>query len=116
MNRFVNTDITLSDETAHAIRDGIASCFSRGPILGYAMHNVKVSLLPSECMWDVQTPPIVVQSAIISCISNGLREQTNRLLEPVMKYEASVASESMGNVVSDLTSSKLYEIDVRSGC
>lgn len=103
--RFVNTPTTMSDEVAHAVREGITSCFSRGPILGYAMHNVQVSLLPTECLWDPQTPPIVVQSAIISCLSSGLREHANRLMEPIMRYEASVGSDNMGNVVSDLTAS-----------
>lgn len=79
------------------------------------MHNVKVcavvdsdtkvSMKPEQCLWDPQTPPIVVQSALMSCLSSGLRDHPMKLLEPIMKYEASVNSESMGNVVSDLTAS-----------
>ena len=80
------------------------------------MHNVrvvdviiphtKVSMKPDQCVWDPQTPPIVVQSALISCLSAGLREHPMKLLEPIMKYEASINTESMGNVVSDLTASR----------
>ena len=62
---------------------------------------------PEECAWDPQTPPIVVQSALMSCLSSGLRDHPMKLLEPIMKYEASVNTESMGNVVSDLTASRV---------
>lgn len=84
--------------------------------MGFAMHNVrvgvvvlphiKVSMKPDQCMWDPQTPPIVVQSALMSCLSAGLRKHPMKLLEPIMKYEASINTESMGNVVSDLTASR----------
>ena len=105
----------MTDDTVHALREGMQSCLSRGPILGFAMHNVrvwsmamsngKVSMKPELCMWDPQTPPIVVQSALMSCLSSGLRDHPTKLLEPIMKYEASVGTENMGNVVSDLTAS-----------
>ena len=94
LSRF-NTTTRLTDEMVHILREGIHSCLSRGPILGYSMHNVRVSMKPELCLW-----------ALITCLSSGLREHRNILLEPVMKYEANINTESLGNVVSDLTSSK----------
>ena len=69
------------------------------------MHNVKVKVNPELCLWDPQTPSIVIQAALITCLSSGLRDHQNSLLEPVMKYEANINTESLGSVVSDLTSS-----------
>ncbi|KAK8808250.1 hypothetical protein WA171_001471 [Blastocystis sp. BT1] len=104
-NKF-NTTTRLTDEMVHILREGIHSCLSRGPILGYSMHNVRVSMKPELCLWEPQTPSIVVQAALITCLSSGLREHRNILLEPVMKYEANINTESLGNVVSDLTSKR----------
>ena len=105
LSRF-NTTTRLTDEMVHILREGIHSCLSRGPILGYSMHNVRVSMKPELCLWEPQTPSIVVQAALITCLSSGLREHRNILLEPVMKYEANINTESLGNVVCALTSSK----------
>ena len=73
----------MNDEMVVALQEGIASFLSRGPILGYSMTHTRVRLDPDRSEWDLQT----------------------LLLEPVMKYEATVNSKSMGNLVSDLTSS-----------
>lgn len=96
----------MNDEMVVALQEGIASFLSRGPILGYSMTHTRVRLDPDRSEWDLQTPPIVLQAAVISCLNAGIRKHKTLLLEPVMKYEATVNSKSMGNLVSDLTSSE----------
>ena len=96
----------MSEEMEEFIRDGIQSCLSRGPLFGFSMTNMEIRLDPQNCMWDPQTPAVVLQSAIISCLSEALRSHQLLLIEPVMNYESFVSNDVLGNVISDLTSSR----------
>ena len=106
--RFSHALAPLSDESIRCIEEGITSCFSRGPLLGYSMIHSRIRIDPKQCLWDAQTPPAIIQSAVISCLSSGLRKNAIQLLEPIMKYEASVSNNAMGNVLSDLTGSRRF--------
>lgn len=102
----------MTDEIESYLNDGIQSCLSRGPLFGYSMTHLQVRLNPAQCLWDPQTPAVVLQSAMIACLSEALRSHQLQLLEPVMSYESHVSNEVLGNVVSDLTASRgwwLYE-------
>ena len=70
------------------------------------MIHSRIRIDPKLCLWDIQTPPAIIQSAVISCLASGLRKNAVDLLEPIMKYEASVSNTSLGNVLSDLTGSR----------
>lgn len=70
------------------------------------MIHSRIRIDPKQCLWDEQTPPAVIQSAVISCLYSGLRSNAVQLLEPIMKYEASVSNTFIGNILSDLTGSR----------
>ena len=104
-NRFNKSIAPLNEEGEEAIKSGIQSCLSRGPLLGFAMTNMKIALDPTQCSWDAQTPAVVLQSAIIAGLNDALRSHKLILLEPVMSYETLVSTNVLGNVISDLTAS-----------
>lgn len=97
----------MTDDTEKFMKEGIQSCLSRGPLFGYPMTNLKVELDPSKCMWDGQTPAVVLQSAVIACLSEALRNHQLLLTEPIMNYESCISNDVLGNVLSDLTSSMI---------
>lgn len=103
--RFNRDGVRMNDEVEAALREGLNSCLSRGPILGYTMTHTRIRLDPEACQWDLQTPPVVLQAAVIACWNAEIRKHKTLLLEPMMKYEATISSKAMGNVVTDLTSS-----------
>ena len=105
LQRFSSTDSPMSEEFMKSIEEGISSCLSRGPLLGYPMTFTRICVDPQQCSWNAQTPSIVIQSAVISCLSACLRNHQVFLKEPIMRYEATIRSESLGNVISDLTAS-----------
>lgn len=105
-HRFNREGVRMSDEVEAALREGLSSCLSRGPILGYTMTHTRIRLDPEACQWDLQTPPVVLQAAVIACWNAEIRKHKTLLLEPMMKYEATISSKAMGNVVTDLTSSR----------
>ena len=108
--RFSSTDAPMSEEFMKSIEEGISSCLSRGPLLGYPMTFTRICIDPQQCLWNAQTPSIIIQSAVISCLSACLRNHQVFLKEPIMRYEATIRSESLGNVISDLTAKRRGEI------
>ncbi|KAK8828418.1 hypothetical protein WA556_004831, partial [Blastocystis sp. ATCC 50177/Nand II] len=109
-NKFNRDGVRMNDEVEAALREGLNSCLSRGPILGYTMTHTRIRLDPEACQWDLQTPPVVLQAAVIACWNAEIRKHKTLLLEPMMKYEATISSKAMGNVVTDLTSKRRGEV------
>ena len=98
----------MTDEIEAFLKDGIQSCLSRGPLFGFAMTNLNVQIDPELCVWEANTPPVVLQSAMIYCLIEALRSHKLLLTEPIMSYESTVSNAVLGNVISDLTSSMDY--------
>jgi elongation factor G len=84
-----------------AIEKGLKSGLSNGPIIGFPMESVKVTLLDGA-FHSVDSDPLSFQIAAGIAFREATRKAKSILMEPVMKFEIVSPNESMGEVTSDL--------------
>lgn len=98
-----------------AVRNGVLSALSRGPLLGYAQTHLRVRLTQLHLYGAESTP-----AAISSCVSGAVTEavqlgghsstrenQSNSvLLEPIMDVRVDVAEKDVGTVIGDISGTR----------
>ena len=96
---------TLDDQVLDAINEGCADAWSRGPVSGYGMTNLKVTVLNA----DLELTPINTVDAIRFATSEAISEAASHddakagIMEPVMRIEVAVSDKFVGPVLNDLT-------------
>lgn len=99
----VSTNKEFTDEYVRAIRDGAKESGEVGPIAGYALVDVGVTLKSIKFVPEEASP-----MAFRIAAGNAFREATRAakaiLLEPTFKVEVVTPESSMGSVIGDLNS------------
>ncbi|XP_033735431.1 ribosome-releasing factor 2, mitochondrial-like [Pecten maximus] len=98
-----------------AIENGVKSALSGGPILGYPVINVEVSLLDFSIGRGTSLP--MISACASQCVRHALEQAEPQLQEPFMKLEISTEEEWLSPILKDLTMrrSELEGVQYRDG-
>jgi elongation factor G len=88
-----------------AVEKGVREAIEEGPLAGYPMQNVKVTLTYGS-YHDVDSSEIAFKIAASQAFKKGALEAKPVLLEPVMKLEIDVPESYMGDIMSDLNTKR----------
>jgi elongation factor G len=85
------------------VEKGLNSVMSSGPIAGFPVVDVKISLIDGA-YHEVDSSAIAFEIASRAALREGLMKANPALLEPVMKVEVVSPEEYVGSVIGDLNS------------
>ena len=102
---FVNKVVggSVPKEFVPGIEKGIVSVMSSGPLLGFPVLDVKVTLIDGA-YHEVDSSAIAFEIASRMCMREAFAKAGPRLLEPVMAVEVVTPEEYTGSVIGDLNS------------
>jgi len=104
--RFANgfsTEAKLNQEWMTAIESGSTDAVGTGPLAGYPMMDLKITLKNLE--FDAMaTSEGVCRIAASQAVRSALKSADVKLYEPVFKVEATTPEESVGSIVGDINS------------
>ncbi|MCE5208342.1 MAG: elongation factor G [Chloroflexi bacterium] len=86
-----------------SIEDGIREASESGPLAGFMVTGVKVSLVDGS-FHEVDSSPLAFRMAAILGFKQALEDGAPVLLEPIMKVEALGPAEYLGEILSSLNS------------
>ncbi len=86
-----------------AVRKGVMEMMGRGVVAGYPITNVRVVLYDGK-MHPVDSNENAFKTASRMCFRNGFRKCRPQLMEPIYTVDISVPTETMGDVMGDLSS------------
>ncbi len=106
---------TIPREYIPSVRDGIQEAMSSGPVAGYPIEDVKVSLLDGS-YHDVDSSEMAFKVAGSMAFKEGAKKAGPYLTEPIMELEVVVPEQYLGEVIGDLNShrSNVHSIHSRS--
>jgi len=84
-----------------AIEKGLEAAFSEGPILGYPMVDVKVTLTDGA-YHPVDSSDLAFETASRDAFKENVSKFNLILLEPIMQVEIIVPKDYMGDILADL--------------
>jgi elongation factor G len=90
-------------EFVPAIKNGVMASAKTGILAGYPVIDVAVTLIDGS-FHDVDSSELAFQMAASIAFSDGLRQASCILLEPIMDMEVVVPEEFMGSIIGDLNS------------
>ncbi|ACT56737.1 elongation factor G [Candidatus Liberibacter asiaticus] len=93
----------IPKEYIPGVRKGIESMLSSGPLAGFPMLGMKVTLLDGD-YHDVDSSVLAFEIAARACFREAASKMGVQLLEPLMKVEVTVPAEYVGDVIGDLSS------------
>jgi elongation factor G len=93
----------LTDEFVRNIREGAREGMDVGPIAGYPLIDLKVSLVSANVRPE-EASGMAFKIASINAFRDATRKAKARLLEPTFKVEVVTPEEFLGNVIGDLNS------------
>ena len=104
---FVNrvSDDQVPPQFLSAIERGIRDSLDSGPLIGYPLTDLKVSLVGGSCHDDESTDMAFGVAAAMSIRRAGT-EASPLLLEPIMDLEVVSPEEYLGEVMNDLNSKR----------
>ncbi|NBV95221.1 MAG: elongation factor G [Actinobacteria bacterium] len=115
---FVNkiTGGRIPKEYIPSVDDGCKEATATGPLAGYPLTDVQVTLLDGA-YHDVDSSELAFKIAGISAFREAARLAGPVLLEPVMSVEVITPEDYMGDVIGDLNSRRgqIQAMDERSG-
>lgn len=88
-----------------AVEKGVREAIEEGPLAGYPMQNVKVTLTYGS-YHDVDSSEIAFKIAAAQAFKKGALQARPVILEPVMKMEIDVPEGYMGDIMSDLNTKR----------
>jgi len=103
----------IPGEFLASIEKGISNTLDSGPLIGYPLTDLKVSLTGGSYHEDESTEMAFGISASMA-IRRAAAEAEPKLLEPVMSLEVVTPEEYVGDVISDLNSKRGKIIGVES--
>jgi len=86
-----------------SVEDGIMGSAKSGPLAGYPVTDVKITLIDGS-YHEVDSSEMSFQMAAAIAFNEGLKKAGAILLEPIMDIEVIVPEEYMGSVIADLNS------------
>ena len=115
---FVNkiTGGRVPKEYIPSVDDGCQEAMQAGPLAGYPLTDVRVTLLDGA-YHDVDSSELAFKIAGIAAFKEASRLANPVLLEPVMSVEVITPEDFMGDVIGDLNSRRgqIQAMDERSG-
>jgi elongation factor G len=94
---------TIPREYIPAVEKGVREATENGPLAGYPVLDVKVSLFDGS-YHDVDSSEIAFKIAGSMAFKEGARKANPVLLEPIMSVEVVVPEDFMGDVIGDINS------------
>ena len=86
-----------------AIEAGIREAVLEGPLQGYPVINLKVTVLDGS-YHEVDSSEMAFKTAGMLAVKDALRKAEPRLLEPVMKLEITAPEEFTGRIINNINS------------
>ena len=115
---FVNkvTGGRVPKEYIPSVDDGCQEAMQAGPLAGYPLTDVRVTLLDGA-YHDVDSSELAFKIAGIAAFKEAAKLAGPVLLEPLMKVEVTTPEDFMGDVIGDLNSRRgqIQAMDERSG-
>lgn len=102
---FINSIVggTIDARFVPAVKKGVLETLQRGAFAGYPMTNVRVILFDGK-MHPVDSNENAFKTAARMCFKQGIKECRPQLMEPIWDIEIVAPMESMGDIMSDLSS------------
>jgi len=102
---FVNAIVggAVPREYVPGVSKGIESVMGAGPLIGFPVVDVKVTLVDGA-YHDVDSSVLAFEIAGRAGFREALREAGPKILEPIMKVEVVTPDDYMGDVIGDLNS------------
>jgi elongation factor G len=99
-----------------AVEDGLRESMETGVLAGYAMRDVKATLLDGS-FHEVDSSEMAFKIAASMAFKEACRRAEPILLEPVMRLEVTVPSTTMGEVIGDLNGrrGRVQHMDSQNG-
>ena len=92
---------TLSSDIQQAIQEGLEQGLSSGPLMGYPLRSLKITLKTVE-FEEGELHALAFQSATYQALRQGLVQVSTNLLEPIFKLEITTPDEFTGSIINDL--------------
>jgi elongation factor G len=90
-------------EYINPVREGIAEAMSTGPVAGYPIEDVKVTLVDGS-YHEVDSSEVAFKVAGTLAFRDGAGKAGTFLMEPIMSLEVVVPEQYLGDVMGDLNS------------
>jgi elongation factor G len=102
---FVNAIVggSVPREYVPGVSKGIESVMGAGPLIGFPVVDVKVTLIDGA-YHDVDSSVLAFEIAGRAGFREAMREAGPKILEPIMKVEVVTPDDYMGDVIGDLNS------------
>jgi elongation factor G len=102
---FINEVVggSIPKEFIPAIEKGVESVMTAGPLIGFPVLDVKVTLVDGA-YHEVDSSAIAFEIAARMCMREAFAKAGPKLLEPIMAVEAVTPEEFTGSVIGDLNS------------
>ncbi|KKB77334.1 elongation factor G [Devosia limi DSM 17137] len=102
---FVNAVVggSVPKEYVPGVEKGVKSVMSAGPLIGFPIVDVKVTLTEGA-YHDVDSSVLAFEIAGRAGFNEALRKAAPKILEPIMKVEVTTPDDYMGDVIGDLNS------------
>lgn len=94
---------TIPKEYIPAVEKGVMDAVDSGPLAGYPITDIKVCLIDGSSH-DVDSSEMAFRIAGSFALREGMEKGSAILLEPIMKVEAIVPEEYLGDVLGQLSS------------
>jgi elongation factor G len=103
--QFKITGGVIPREYFSAIESGVMEALNEGPIKGFPVVNVKVTVLDGS-FHEVDSSEMAFKMAGLLAVKDALSKAAPKLLEPIMKLEITAPDEFTGNIINNLNSKR----------
>lgn len=104
----------IPHEYIPAVEKGINNCMTSGPLAGYPMVDVKVTILDGS-YHQVDSSEFAFQTAASMAVRDAAGKALAILLEPIMKVEITTPGEYVGDIMADINArrGKVKSLDTK---
>ncbi|XP_069483584.1 ribosome-releasing factor 2, mitochondrial isoform X2 [Ambystoma mexicanum] len=107
-----NMSAHLLTDLREAIENGIQSAFMQGPLIGFPLQNVIVTL--HSVVLQPGTSMSMVSACVSRCMQKALKKAEKQVLEPLMNLEITVSEDYISVVLADLARRRGNIQDIQS--
>ena len=93
----------MPKEFVPGVEKGVESVMSSGPLIGFPVLDIKVSLIDGA-YHDVDSSAIAFEIAARMCMREAFQKAGPKILEPIMNVEVVTPEDYTGSVIGDLNS------------
>ena len=100
-------------EYVSSVRDGIQEAMSSGPVAGYPIEDIKVSLVDGS-YHEVDSSEMAFKVAGSMAFKEGAAKAKPFLMEPIMDLEVVLPEQYLGDVIGDLKSHRADVLNIHT--